>query len=176
MIASTMIALCTLSAFAFFTAVSGIHDIQEGLDISSPMHHPIQDKSSIFAKRYERTMDECSAAYSREECESTETSRLKHNRNQPKSQHNYTEVGFLKTRVPDSVWGDIQAFYEENKDKEVEEPLPRAKTFFNSWVSPTQMVSFDDPVSHILFIYEYRKFRVHHHIIFICTHDNRLHV
>ena len=176
MIASTILKLTALGALTFFTAVYGIHDIQEGLDISSPMHHPIQDKGSIFAKRHERTMDECSAAYSRAECESTETSRLKHNRNQPKSQHNYTEVGFLKTRVPDSVWGDIQAFYEENKDKEVEEPLPRAKTFFNSWVSPTQMVSFDDPVSYILFYYEYSEFRVHHYIIFLYFQDNRFHI
>jgi hypothetical protein len=66
------------------------------------------------------------------------------NLNQPSTQHNYTAVGFHKTRVPDSIWPAIQSFYAQNKDTEKPENWPAGNTYVNHWVSPTYMVSFED--------------------------------
>eukprot|EP00596_Hydrurales_sp_CCMP1899_P004049 CAMPEP_0119051006 /NCGR_PEP_ID=MMETSP1177-20130426/72760_1 /TAXON_ID=2985 /ORGANISM="Ochromonas sp, Strain CCMP1899" /LENGTH=474 /DNA_ID=CAMNT_0007030053 /DNA_START=344 /DNA_END=1768 /DNA_ORIENTATION=+ len=89
-------------------------------------------------------MDGCYKAYSKGECDATERARMAMNLAQPQHQHNYTEMGFKKTRVPMEVWADIQAFYEENKHKEAKEDWPRGNTYVNSWDSPSQMISFED--------------------------------
>lgn len=41
-------------------------------------------------------IEKCSATYSARECESTETARVRMNRDQAPQQHNYTKVGFKK--------------------------------------------------------------------------------
>lgn len=127
-----------------------------GVDISFPIHHYIQDKSSVFAKRYQSSMDGCYKAYSKGECDATERARMAMNLEQPPHQHNYTEMGFKKTRVPIEVWADIQSFYEENKNKEAKEDWPRGNTYVNSWDSPSQMISFEDSVRIINVILLYR--------------------
>ena len=121
--------------------------VEEGVDISSPMHHAIQNRSSMFAKRHEETMAQCYATYSQTECEIAEQQRLATNRDQPKMQHNYTEVGFKLSRVPDSIMQDIQKFYQDNKDREQPEIWTRGFSSINSWVSPTTMVRLEDPVN-----------------------------
>jgi hypothetical protein len=118
----------------------------DGVDVSFPMHHQFKDKSSVFAKRYLNSMAGCYAKYSKNECDATERARIAMNLEQPKKQHNYTESGFKKTRVPAEVWGDIQTFFAENKDKEKPESWPRGNTYVNSWESPSYMVSFEDGV------------------------------
>lgn len=125
--------------------------IEEGVDISSPMHHAIQDRSSFFAKRHKNTMAQCYAAYTQTECETNEQRRLQSNRDQPKSQHNYTDVGFKMTKVPDSVFADIQKFYQNNKGREKPEVWTRGVSSINSWVSPTTMVRLEDPVNRLEF-------------------------
>jgi prolyl 4-hydroxylase len=95
-------------------------------------------------KRYANLMDGCAKAYSKRECEATETARLKMSRDQPKSQYNYTEVGFKKIRVGAKLFEIIKSFYEKNKEKRHLEQWGRGYTYTNHWVSPTYMVSTED--------------------------------
>ena len=118
-----------------------------GVDVSFPIHRYIKDKSSIFYKRYQKSMEGCYKAYSRGACDATEQARMEMNLEQPKSQHNYTEIGFKKTRVPDGLWQEILRFYKANKDNEGTEEWPAGNTYVNNWESPTFMISFEDQVS-----------------------------
>ena len=158
MTASSCVLLCFLYVFACVVLVASISE-DNGVDVSFPIHHEIKDKTSIFAKRYEESMAGCTAAFSKMECDRSENQRLAMNNAQPKSQYNYTEVGFTKTRVPEALWVDIQKWYHENKDKITLELWPRANTYVNSWVSPTYMISHEDPVRTIsLYIYDLRNY------------------
>ena len=89
-------------------------------------------------------MSGCYKKYSRIECESTEAARIAMNLDQPQHQHNYTEVGFKKITVPKPAWDLISSFWEDNKDKKVEESWPSGYTYTNHWDSPTFMVSPED--------------------------------
>jgi hypothetical protein len=118
-----------------------------GVDISFPMHQYIQDKDSVFHQRYEKSMEGCYKAYSKVSCDATEHARMQMNLDQPRSQHNYTEQGFKKTRVPDDLFKEITQFYQENVQRGKYEEWPPGNTYVNSWVSRPQMISFDDRVS-----------------------------
>lgn len=139
------LALLTYSVCAVGT--SGQIRLEDGVDVTYPIHHQLDDKSSIFSVRYEATMAGCHEKFSKHECDFTERTRLQMNLNQPSSQHNYTSIGFKKTRVPHDIWEDIQNFYAKNREEEHPEILPRGNTYVNSWDSVTQMVNIDDPVS-----------------------------
>ena len=118
-----------------------------GVDVSFPIHGHIQDKNSVFYKRYQETMASCYKAYSKGECDATENARMAMNLAQPKQQHNYTEMGFRKDRVPEALFKEILEFYELNKDNEKLEDWPRGNTYVNNWISPSYMISFEDRVS-----------------------------
>lgn len=138
--------------FCIFVAVatskgSEVQQADYGVDVTFPIHRNIQDKNSIFYKRYQSTMEGCYKAYSKASCDTTEHARIEMNLRQPKSQHNYTEMGFKKTRVPDALFKEITQFYEENKEKEHLEAWPPGNTYVNNWISPTYMISFEDRVS-----------------------------
>ena len=116
-----------------------------GVDTSFPIHHmKFVDPTNVHAKRYQRSMQGCYDAFSKRECDATERARVDMNFNQPKTQHNYTGMGFKKTRVPPEVWQDILQFWEENKEKEVAEDWPPGNTYVNFWESPSFMVSFEN--------------------------------
>eukprot|EP01039_Chlorochromonas_danica_P006473 gene6473-7138_t len=68
------------------------------------------------------------------------------NRQQPALQHNYTNIGFLKTKLPRQAWDALSSFYERNKDDqhEKEEVWPRGNTYVNHWQHATGMISFED--------------------------------
>jgi hypothetical protein len=122
-------------------------DTQEdyGVDVSFPIHHmKFKDENSVHAKRYRRSMQGCYNAFSRAECDATERARVEMNNDQPRSQHNYTVVGFKKRKVPEGIWREILQFWEENKDKAKLEDWPRGNTYVNNWESPSYMVSFED--------------------------------
>ena len=75
----------------------------------------------------------CAKKYSYRECHSTEVERLKMSLDQPKSQHNYTELGFKKVKLPQRVWEVLSKFYEENKHLAKEERWSRGYTYVNHW-------------------------------------------
>ena len=89
-------------------------------------------------------MDGCYKKYSRRECDSTESARISMNRDQPRHQHNYTELGFKKMEVPPAAWEILSTFWETNKDKMQVENWPPGYTYTNHWDSPTYMVSTED--------------------------------
>ena len=115
-----------------------------GVDVSFPIHHGIDPKSSA-GKRYKNMIDGCAKAYSRGECESTETARLKMSLEQPRSQYNYTEIGFKKIRMDEELFEIILSFYNKNKENRHAEQWGRGYTYTNHWVAPTYMVSTEDP-------------------------------
>lgn len=85
----------------------------------------------------------CAQAYSEKECMGTERARLQMSIEQPASQHNYTELGFMKRRLPESVWQLLSNFYETNKHLATEEKWSRGYTYTNHWESPTYMVNVE---------------------------------
>jgi hypothetical protein len=66
------------------------------------------------------------------------------NQEQPAQQHNYTELGFKKLRVPDEIWTDLRAFYDANKENEKIENWPRGNTYVNHWDAPSYMIGLED--------------------------------
>jgi len=117
-----------------------------GVDVSFPIHHYLHALSANptkrhFAKRYDDLMSGCYKAYTQHECDGNEHARIDMNLNQPRSQHNYTDMGFKKMRIPEDLWKDIQEFWNENKDKERVENWPRGNTYVNHWEVPSYMVS-----------------------------------
>jgi hypothetical protein len=63
---------------------------------------------------------------------------------QPKTQHNYTEIGFKHRKVPQPAWDIITKFYNENKNGAKPEKWYRGNTIVNTWESPSEMISFEN--------------------------------
>ena len=103
-------------------------------------------------------MDGCYKLYSKRECDATERARLEMNLAQPKSEHNYTKVGFLKRKLPKGVktsnfivfyvlllscihcpaaWEPLIQFYERHKNEQKLEAWSRGYTYVNTWESPS---------------------------------------
>lgn len=117
-----------------------------GVDCSYPIHYGIDKKKCPqWYENYQRVMKGCYAYYSKEECDSNEADRLRMNLEQPRSQHNYTTIGFKKIRVPKEAWEPLINFYNANKANAKIEKWYRGSTVVNSWDAPSQMVSFENP-------------------------------
>ena len=144
------VVLCVLQ---ILSSSMGMESAEYGVDVSFPIHGYIKDKTSVFYKRYQETMAGCYNAYSQAACDATEHARIAMNREQPKSQHNYTEIGFKKTRVPDALFEEIIRFYEANKDQSKIEHWPPGNTYVNNWISPPTMISFEDQVCRCSHLY-----------------------
>ena len=114
-----------------------------GVDVTFPIHHYL-DSNSYFGKRYAKLMEGCYKLYSKRECDATEKARLEMNFDQPRTQHNYTDIGFKKIKAPKELWDPIIAFYKNYKDKEEPEAWPRGNTYTNNWESKTTMISFEN--------------------------------
>ena len=117
-----------------------------GVDCSFPIHHYLDPMSAsptrrLWAERYDKMIKGCVGKYSQRECEGNERARIEMNLNQPRTQHNYTTVGFKKMEIPPELWHDIKVFWEDNSDKERVENWPRGNTYVNHWDSPSMMVS-----------------------------------
>eukprot|EP01036_Dinobryon_divergens_P025323 gene25323-33854_t len=116
-----------------------------GVDVSYPIHHFLDEKvSPYFKKRYESLMEGCYKLYSKRECDATERARLEMNLAQPKTEHNYTKVGFLKRKIPKAAWEPLIQFYERHKNEKKLEAWSRGYTYVNTWESPSYMISFED--------------------------------
>jgi hypothetical protein len=113
------------------------------VDVSYPIHRFL-DSKTWQAKRYRLLMTGCAEEYSERECMGTERARLEMSLEQPASQHNYTELGFKKLKLPPDVWQALSGFYQKNKHLAVEEKWGRGYTYVNHWESPSYMVSVED--------------------------------
>ena len=89
-------------------------------------------------------------------CNEADKDRFDMNLNQPPLMQNYTMLGFQKTKVPKTLFRDIQNFWEKNHMKQTKEAWGRKKTnddttplaadtHVNHWTSPTYMVHIDNP-------------------------------
>ena len=110
-------------------------------------------------------MEGCYKMYSKRECDATERARLEMSLSQPRSEHNYTKVGFKKTRVPKGfgivfnikliralflklieAWEPLIQFYEKHKEEEHLEQWSRGYTYVNVWESPSYVSGQSDNV------------------------------
>mmetsp|Transcript_38006 Transcript_38006/g.38687 ORF Transcript_38006/g.38687 Transcript_38006/m.38687 type:complete len:547 (+) Transcript_38006:229-1869(+) len=114
-----------------------------GVDVSTSIHHEV-DPNSHMGKRYYKSMEGCYKKYDRFSCDSTERARINMNLDQPRNQHNYTEIGFKKWTVPAGAWELLKSFWETNKNNAKNENWPRGNTYVNHWDSPSEMVSLED--------------------------------
>lgn len=114
-----------------------------GVDNTFPIHHPLSN-DSYFGSRHVNLMNGCYNMYSRSSCDEAESFRIQSNLDQPKSQYNYTEVGFKKLRVPIDAWKPLIDFWEANKGSPTLEEWTEGNIITNNWESPTYMVSLED--------------------------------
>ena len=132
---ANMIAILYLTAYLGLSSAISLWNTKEveysynksdpydyGVDVSYPIHH--FQKKSFFRDQYEKTMAGCYAKYSKRQCDANDLARMEMTRDQPRSQHNYTELGFKKTRVPLAAWEPLLQFYLANKHKEQTEAWP----------------------------------------------------
>lgn len=116
-----------------------------GVDCTYPIHWGMnRQECSHFAERYDKIMAGCAKIASKEECDENEQGRLLHSREQAKTQHNYTYLGFKKVKAPREVWQPLIDFYNKYKANKKLEKWYRGATIVNTWDSPTYMVSFED--------------------------------
>ena len=114
-----------------------------GVDHTSPIHH-LLDPKTFYGAKYDTMMKGCYDKFSKRECDANERARIEMNFDQPRMQHNYTELGFKKIKCPKEVWEPLIAFYNQNKHDEHLENWPRGNTYVNNWESPTYMISFEN--------------------------------
>jgi hypothetical protein len=134
------------SVGAVFSKVDLTKDPPEyGVDCSYPIQHAINKKECPYwYVQYQKLMQGCYKAYSQAECDANEADRLRMNLAQPKTQHNYTEIGFKHTKTPKAAWDLIMRFYNEHKTEGKLEKWYRGNTIVNTWESPSQMISFEN--------------------------------
>jgi prolyl 4-hydroxylase len=117
-----------------------------GVDCSYPIHYGINhEECPYWYNQYHILMQGCYKAYSQAECDANEADRMRMNLAQPKTQHNYTEIGFQLRKTPQLAWNIITKFYNENKRDAKPEKWYRGNTIVNTWESPSQMISFENP-------------------------------
>eukprot|EP01041_Mallomonas_annulata_P003566 gene3566-7092_t len=114
-----------------------------GVDVSYPIHYNL-DPDSFQAIRFKKMIAGCYTKYGRGACDSTDRARMAMNLEQPPLQHNYTELGFKKLKVPKAAWEPLRAFWDANKHTQFLEEWPEGNIYTNHWESPTYMVSLED--------------------------------
>lgn len=116
-----------------------------GVDVSTPIHHFLDKKKNPwFYKQYQDLMAACYKFYDKISCDATERARLQMSIDQPRSQHNYTDIGFMKTRAPKRAYEAIIEFYNKFKGNDVAEDWPHGNTYVNNWEAPTTMLNFEN--------------------------------
>eukprot|EP01038_Epipyxis_sp_PR26KG_P009290 gene9290-12517_t len=137
--------LLTITLSSIIGKSVSVDDTEYGVDVTYPIHHQFSnDATSHYAKLYKDTMQGCVDKYSARECESVEQARIGMNLDQPKRQHNYTELGFKQMQLPSHIFKPLLDFYENNKDKKKEEKWSRGYTYVNHWVNPSYMINLED--------------------------------
>lgn len=110
--------LCTVQSGILWSETStpkkDLYPKDYGVDVSFPIFYRLKE-DTIFKQRYDKIIQGCYELYPKRDCDSNEDARLEMNRNQPRVQHNYTEMGFKKMKVPADVWEPIITFYNANK-------------------------------------------------------------
>lgn len=142
---STICKLCFIGyCAAFFNSKPVKNGDDYGVDVTFPIHHML-DLKTDYGQQYHRMIKGCYDAYSRRECDLTEEQRIDMNLKQPRSQFNYTELGFKKMKAPPGLWEAVRAYFDKNRDRIARENWPRGNTYTNHWEAPTEFVSVEDP-------------------------------
>jgi prolyl 4-hydroxylase len=137
--------LCSLWSTPSYS--SDYHHLPDdyGVDVTYPIHYPYPNHTiTQHTERYQKLLQGCYAFYSQEECDETERGRFKMSLEQPRTQFNYTELGFKKIRTPRIVYDALLSYYRTNKAQRKLEKWSRGYTYTNHWDSPTYMISVED--------------------------------
>jgi hypothetical protein len=136
--------------------VSSVADPGYGVDTSFPIHHnfltgsaQLDATKSVFGhdriQTYSEFFSGCLRFYGKMDkaylCHQHEEQRLTLNKRQPQQMTNYTDIGFMKTRVSDNVWKMLQKFWKEQLDRVDgnipwglhNESWPEGNTYTNHW-------------------------------------------
>lgn len=135
-----MVAVITVSVLMLSLSA---YSKQYGVDVSFPIHSPLPH-SAWQAERYDKMMVGCYRKYTEQECTAVEEQRIEMNLEQPRSQHNYTLLGFGLARAPEAAWKPLKEFYNKNKIRQHAERWPRGNTYTNHWESPTNFISVEE--------------------------------
>lgn len=124
--------LCFLFLLKLIQSKVDLSKNDYGVDCSYPINHGINQKECPYwYDRYEEMMKKCYKYWSEEDCKRNERDRLRHSLSQPRTQHNYTELGFKKIKVPDHIWKSIQDFYQSHKHESTPEKWYQGKSLFS---------------------------------------------
>ena len=135
---SALICLCCTAAW-FVSAGSKSY----GVDVTSAIHRGI-DPNSYFGKRYNKMMEGCYALYNKEDCDAGAEDRMKTNLEQPSTQVNYTDHGFLKMKIPTDIYQLILKFYHDNYHSFKDEDWEGSDSTVNHWEAPVKFISLED--------------------------------
>jgi len=101
--------------------------INIGVDDAWPTHYA----DNHHHKGYKQFLQGCAAA-SGQDCGPSEEKRLKMNREQPPLQTNFTETGYMQTKL--SSFANVLQFWKDHEDTEVTEGWTRGEVFSNHWI------------------------------------------
>jgi len=113
----------------------------------NPHDEPIQplgDKQSFYDRYLQGCMKYHEAFNRSNDCITNEKGRIAMSLRQPKSMHNYTELGYAKIRAPTELFDMIQRFWSANRDQMVLESWTTGVSYVNHWESPTYMLYVED--------------------------------
>uniref|UniRef100_A0A7S3JT78 Fe2OG dioxygenase domain-containing protein n=1 Tax=Aureoumbra lagunensis TaxID=44058 RepID=A0A7S3JT78_9STRA len=125
------------------SSLVGYQPCAYGVDETFPIHYNLDEKKMGY-ERYNNYINGCKEKYDEKSCMATEVQRMSMNREQPRRQQNYTELGFGKIKAPASAWEPVKKFYEKFKAAAREETWPAGNSYVNHWLTPTKMVGFED--------------------------------
>merc|ERR1712238_1779 len=112
------------------------HEVPRSLK-DKPVQH-FGDRQSL----YEKTIQGCREFYGHEayHCDEREKSRVELALMQPRSMHNYTDLGFKVMKAPADLMSLIYELYEQNLHRASPETWLKGNAVTNHWSSPTDMV------------------------------------
>ena len=149
-----MKATTTTAAATSLLFVFAVVSAQEyGVDVSFPIHFnfigskDLSSSKKVFGndrvETYSKYLQGCIKRYGGNEahssCRFNDEERMRLNRDQPKMQTNYTDVGFKKTKLSEETWDMLKKFWAGVKAKEnfpdslTSEYWPEANTYINHW-------------------------------------------
>ena len=128
--------------------IDGSQTAEYGFGASYPINSYSVSQSDLPDKQafYDDLMDGCrkSCQYCTELCNDFEKDRIAMSIRQPQSMQNYTDLGIMKIRAPESLMKLLTKFWEDNKGLEYPEEWGKGNVYVNHWEMPSYMLSCED--------------------------------
>lgn len=116
-----------------------------GVDVSFPIHHHIDSqKYPHFSDNYQKFIKGCHHYYNREDCDANEDQRMSMNLEQPRTQLNYTSMGFEKRKMPNQLFEVLSSYFNQYRHTAASESWPDASVYVNHWDRPTSFITTEN--------------------------------